>query len=99
MGRRYASSWVCNANRWVSPLVDTEGANPTREHLVALARSVDLKGAAPVIEQVEDTVQRFPSFADEAGLPAAETAHVAKQLGLEISRRRAPSKRPRKRQP
>lgn len=66
-------------------LVDTEGADPSRKHLVALAVSADVRRADEVIDQVEEAVRRFPSFADEARLPKKVAAAIAKKLGIAIA--------------
>lgn len=66
--------------------VDTESREPGPKHLAALAASVDLKGAAQIIEQVRSTVQRFAPFADQARLPKSKTAIVATRLGVAARR-------------
>jgi serine/threonine-protein kinase HipA len=63
-------------------LIDTEGANPTRQHLEALAASVELKGAGAIIESVQGTIANFRGIADEAGLPKKQIADTAKRLGV-----------------
>jgi serine/threonine-protein kinase HipA len=63
-------------------MVAGEGANPTRAHLEQLARAVDLKKPGPIIESVRAAVNRFASFADEAGLRAKTRERVAMALGV-----------------
>jgi serine/threonine-protein kinase HipA len=67
-------------------LVAGEGANPGRAHLEALARKTDLKRVAPIIDEVRSAVDRFATFADEAGVPAKTRARVAGVLGVRSGR-------------
>lgn len=59
-----------------------EGANPERSHLEALAKQGDVKRPAPIIDRVRAAVDRFASFADQAGVSAKMRARVAKALGV-----------------
>ena len=68
-------------------LVSGEGANPERKHLEALAKAGDVRRFKPVIDQVRAAVDRFPSFADEAGLKAKTRDTVARALGVRLRRR------------
>lgn len=68
-------------------LVSGEGADPRRTHLEALAKAGDVKRFKPVIDRVRAAVDRFPSFADEAGLRAKTRDRVAKALGVRARRR------------
>lgn len=61
-------------------LVAGEGANPGRAHLVELARRADLKRPSPIIDEVRAAIDRFATFADEAGVPAKTRNRVAKVL-------------------
>lgn len=70
-------------------LVAGEGANPGRSHLEALARRADLKRVGSVIDEVRDAVDRFATFADEAGVTARTRTSVAKTLGVPASRARS----------
>ncbi len=63
-------------------LVAGEGADPGRAHLEALARKTDLKRVGPIIDEVRSAVDRFASFADEAGVPARTRVRVALELGV-----------------
>ena len=69
-------------------LVAREGARPDHTHLAALARAGDVKRFKPVIDEVRAAVDRFASFADEAGVPAKTRDRVAGVLGV-------PPRRPR----
>jgi len=68
-------------------LVGTEGKNPTAEHLRALARDLDIKRTAAVIDAVRAGIDRFRELADEAELPAKVRERVAKAIGLAPRRR------------
>ena len=74
-------------------LVAGEGANPGRSHLEALARGSDLKHPKPIIDEVRAAVDRFASFADEAGVPVKTRERIAKVLGVPSHRRKATRKR------
>jgi serine/threonine-protein kinase HipA len=65
-------------------LVAGEGANPNRTHLETLAKKGDVKRPKPVIDRVRAAVDRFASFADEAGLRASARNRVAKALGVPV---------------
>jgi serine/threonine-protein kinase HipA len=63
-------------------LVAGEGANPGRANLEALGRASDLKRPKPIIDEVRAAVDRFASFADEAGVPLKTRERIAKVLGV-----------------
>lgn len=63
-------------------LVAGEGAHPGLPHLEALAKRGDVKRPGSVIDEVRAAVDRFVSFADEAGVPAKSRARVARSLGV-----------------
>ena len=52
-----------------------EGLNPGRQHLLAVANnaSISEQEALNVIERIRTAVDRWPMFADEAGLSRART--------------------------
>ncbi len=70
-----------------SMLVETEGANPTERDLIALAKAVDVKRPAPIIERVRTAVDDFARHADAAGLPKRVTQRIASELGIATSKR------------
>ncbi|MET2832781.1 type II toxin-antitoxin system HipA family toxin [Mesorhizobium shangrilense] len=58
-----------------SALIAGEGSNPGRQHLLAVAKgaSISEQEALNVIERIRSAVDRWPRFADEAGLSRART--------------------------
>lgn len=68
--------------------VSGEGANPGRQHLEALAKAGNVRRFKPVIDQVRAAIDRFASFADQAGLKAKTRDKVAKALGVPVRRRK-----------
>lgn len=69
-------------------LVAGEGANPGTAQLEALARRSDLRHPRPIIDEVRAAVDRFASFADEAGVPVKTREPIAKVLGVPSHRRK-----------
>ncbi|PRD41606.1 type II toxin-antitoxin system HipA family toxin [Phyllobacterium phragmitis] len=69
-----------------SALIAGEGLNPGRQHLLAVANgaSISEQEALNVIERIRSAVDRWPMFADEAGLSRART----KELDLILNGRR-----------
>lgn len=63
-------------------LVDGEGRAPTRAHLEALARSVSLRKAGPIIDAVEAAVRAVRAHGEEAGLPRRAREALATSLGV-----------------
>lgn len=63
-------------------LVAREGRAPGRDHLAALAKLVELKRGAMVIDQVRAAIDRFELHADRAGVPARLRDRIASALGL-----------------
>jgi hypothetical protein len=63
-------------------LVAGEGKAPTRVHLSALAKRVDVKRADRIIDEVATAVSRFPEFAEQAGVPPRLAQQTAKALGI-----------------
>jgi hypothetical protein len=55
-----------------------------------LAKTFDLKKPQLVIEQARAAVQRFPNFAEEAGVSRAEIARVAAVLDVALPRKPTP---------
>lgn len=78
-------------------LVAGEGATPGRQHLEELARRADLRRVGAVIDEVRDAVDRFATFADEAGVPARTRARICRALGVSAGGRRPRGKGDRKR--
>jgi serine/threonine-protein kinase HipA len=70
-------------------LVSGEGANPERVHLERLAKKNSVRRSGAIIDEVRGAVNRFATFADEAGVPARVRDEVARTLGLRRVRRRA----------
>ena len=68
--------------------VSGEGANPTSKHLETLAKAGNVRRFKPVIDQVRAAIDRFASFADQAGLKAKTRDKVAKALGVPVRRRK-----------
>ncbi len=69
-------------------LVDTEGANPSRQHLEKLAAAVGLKRSGPLIDEVRSAVSKFGRFADQAGVPKKLAINVGRKLGITAPSRR-----------
>ncbi len=63
-------------------LVDGEGRAPTRAHLEALARSVSLRKAGPIIDAVEAAVRAVRAHGEVAGLPRRAREALATSLGV-----------------
>jgi serine/threonine-protein kinase HipA len=63
-------------------LVAGEGQAPTHEHLLRLARSLELKRATRILDEVRAATRRFKTFADRAGVPAKVRATVASAIGV-----------------
>lgn len=61
-------------------LVGREGANPTVDDLLELAKSADVRRPRPIIDQVRQAVARFARHADEAGVPAKVRRRIARAL-------------------
>ena len=57
-----------------------EGAAPGTEHLLALAKAVDLRGAKKILEEVRAAVSEFLRFADEVGLARKPARAIAKRF-------------------
>ena len=51
----------------------------SREDLLAVAASSDLKGAEHVIQEGLDAIARWPEFAVQAGVDSQQIRHIAKQ--------------------
>ncbi len=51
----------------------------SKEDLLRVAASSDLKGAANVVQEVLDAVQQWPEFAKRAGVDSKRTRHIAEQ--------------------
>ena len=51
----------------------------SKEDLLAVAASSDLKGAEKVIREVLDVVRDWPVFAQEAGVEGKQARHIAEQ--------------------
>lgn len=69
-------------------LVDTEGANPKREHLEKLAAALDIKRSKLLIDEVRSAVAQFHRFAEKAGVPKKVATDVGRKLGLAFPSRR-----------
>ena len=54
----------------------------TKNDLLKVATSNDLKGAEKVIQEVLDAVKRWPDFAKLAGIDSKQTKHIIKQHRL-----------------
>ena len=67
-------------------LVSGEGRQPTRRHLLDLAERAGLKVkiAARVLDGVHAAVERWPEFAEAAGVSEATAERVAKGLQLQL---------------
>lgn len=63
-------------------MVMGEGKNPTREHLLKLASIVpiDPQKAIAIIDQVSASVQKWRTFAQEAGVSKLHTQHIGAAL-------------------
>ncbi len=75
-----------------SLLVGRAGKNPTRADLLELARSVDLRRPAPMIDQVRSAVDRFLTYADQAGVPVKVRNRVAAAIGARPTARARPTR-------
>jgi serine/threonine-protein kinase HipA len=73
-------------------LVGTEGRNPTKEHLLALAKAVGIKSASAIVDDVRAAVVRFAAISDEVELPKTVRDRVASALNVSI---RVPTRRTR----
>lgn len=62
-------------------LIVGEGRNPDIEHLLRLAKEVDLRHASAIIDEVRTAVARFTEFAQQAEVPARLARRVAEVLG------------------
>ena len=64
--------------------VDGEGAAPTREQCLQLAKEHDLalKDAAGIVDEVNEAVADWRKFASEADCPKSSTSRIAKGLRL-----------------
>jgi serine/threonine-protein kinase HipA len=67
-------------------LVANEGARPTRDHLLAVARENEVRRAADIVDEVSAAVQKFARFAEEAGLPRRVLSTYAKRLHAPVAR-------------
>ena len=56
------------------------GKTPTRKHLLALAEKHKIKNAQEIIMSVKASVNRWRSFAKEAGVSAREIGIIDKRL-------------------
>jgi len=59
--------------------INGKRAQFTKDDLLKVATSSDLKGAEKVIQEVLDAVKRWPDFAKKAGLDSSRVKHIAKQ--------------------
>ena len=57
-----------------------EGKNPTKEHLVKLAKKHGLKKAQMIVDEVERTVSRWSKFAKIAGVSKESERTIGKVL-------------------
>lgn len=63
-------------------LVAGEGRAPGRDHLLTLARDLDLKRPTAIVDEVRAAIDRFAELADDAGVPARLRTRIARDLGL-----------------
>jgi serine/threonine-protein kinase HipA len=65
-----------------SAAIAGEGRNPGREHLLAVAKAASIveREALEVIEEVRAAVDRWPLYADEAGLGKARATELDQKL-------------------
>jgi serine/threonine-protein kinase HipA len=65
-----------------SAAIAGEGRNPGREHLLAVAKSASIveREALEVIEEVRAAVDRWPRYADEAGLGKLRASELDQKL-------------------
>ncbi|WP_245895705.1 type II toxin-antitoxin system HipA family toxin [Flavobacterium album] len=63
-----------------STTIAGEGANPTRNHLMALAKEFSLKSGALILEKVADAVSQWKSFAKDAGVTKASADIIEKKI-------------------
>lgn len=71
-----------------------EGRNPTEKHLLAVAKkaSIPLTVADTIIQQVRNAVERWPEFADQAGLSKERSKELDKALNPNTKPRKGNSK-------
>jgi len=63
-------------------MVAGEGRAPGPEHLLTLAKNLDLKRGEKIIDEVRTAVGRFKVFAEQASVPARLQRIVTRALGL-----------------
>ena len=59
-----------------------KGKTPTRKHLLALAEKHKIKNVQEIIKSVKASVNRWRSFAKEAGVSAREIGVIDKYLSI-----------------
>ena len=57
-----------------------EGKNPTVQRLLKMAKQFSLPEANQVIDQVQEAVNNWPSYADEAGVSGSSTKMVQEKI-------------------
>lgn len=64
-----------------SALVMGEGRNPTKVHLMKLAKKFQIKKGAEIIDQVSDTISQWSTFAEQAEVSADSRKTIGRTLG------------------
>lgn len=79
---------LCHAYRpdseWVSRhalSINGKRSDITRQDLLAVAESANVRKASAVIDQVQKTVRRWPRYADESGVDPALREAISRTLG------------------
>jgi len=59
-----------------------EGKNPTLDHILSVGKEFDFKDSeiAAMIGSISNSVDRWPIFAKEAGIPDSVTARISKSF-------------------
>lgn len=82
----YDMSWAFNpAGTWTAShqmSINGKWDDITRDDLIAVARNVNIKHPAQIIEQVVDSVSQWPRLAQTHGIPTDITTAIAKTLLL-----------------
>jgi len=59
-----------------------EGKNPTKEHLINLAKKHGIKKRETILQEVEASVQRWSTFATKAGVSVKMHKEISRYLGV-----------------
>jgi len=59
-----------------------EGKNPTKEHLIKLGEKHGIKKREKILQEVEESVQRWSEFSAKAGVSAMMRKEISRYLGV-----------------